>query len=117
MPSISIKQLNIANIGISFILASLAVYFQSESKLNNLSGLELLGGAMFIFSVVIALIKKNLIDNIAKTILLVTFVAALFVGFVPYISNVNDIFTLFTLANSIAAVWLILLFFTQYKSQ
>ena len=117
MPSISITQLNFANIGVSFILVVLALYFQQQSNLVKLSGLEILGGLMFIFSLSNSLINKTLSSNIAKRSLLVTFISALLVGFIPYISNINDNVALFSLANATAAIWLILLFITKYKPQ
>lgn len=115
MPTLSIKNLNLFNIIASVVLVGLSFYFKENASLSNLNGLDILGIVMFIFSIVNVVVFKELGENVSRYILLATFIAALLVSFVPYFGGFSDNTNLFVLANSVSAVWLLTLFFTNYK--
>ena len=112
MKTLTVPQLNYANLGVAALLLVLALLFQNQAGLDGLSGLEIVGGVMLIFSGVNAFAVKQIGPNLARSILSLTFVLALLLGFVPRFGGYSDVNTLFILANGVAALWFVLLFFT-----
>ena len=113
MKTLTVPQLNYANLGISLILLALALFLQNQAGLNGLSGLDIISGLMLIFSGVNAFAVKNIGPNLARIILSLTFVLALLLGFVPRLGGYTEVSSLFILANVVSAIWLLLLFFTK----
>ncbi len=110
---VSVKNLNLVNIVISIALVGLSFTLRDG---NSLTGLDILGIIVFIFSIANMVIVKQISDNISKYILLITFLSAILASFMPFIGGFSDNTNLFIAANSISALWLIILFFTNYKN-
>ena len=113
MKTLTVPQLNYVNLGVSLVLLALALFFQNQAELGGLSGLDVIGAVMLIFSGVNAFAIKSIGPNLTRIILSLTFVLALLLGFVPRLGGFAEVSSLFILANSISALWLLLLFFTK----
>jgi presenilin-like A22 family membrane protease len=113
MFSLSVKKLNLLNIAISLILIVASIIINKSTESSIFNGLDIIGGIMFIFSILVAFTKKESNQNIARYILIVTFLTAIFASFVTYFSSLTDNQNMFALGNIASAVWLLLLFYTK----
>lgn len=110
---VSVKNLNLFNIFVSIVLVGLSFGLRETS---NVTGLDILGIIVFILSIVNVVRFKQTGSNTSRFILLLTFISAVLASFIPYIGNFADNTNLFIATQSIAALWLIVLFFTNYKN-
>lgn len=112
MPSLTISQLSYCNLALGSILAIGSLTLQSQAGIGGLTGLEVIGGLVAVLALGSLFGVKQIGDALTRSILLVTFLAAILASFLPRFGGFVETQSLFILANAIAFCWLVALFFT-----